>query len=47
MLNADPETSSAHAKLLSMLEKSAIEPDEVIMRINDTLQNLNFENEKT
>jgi len=42
LLNADPENHSAHAELL---RKSAVELDEVIIKINDTLKDLNFEND--
>lgn len=43
LLNTDPDTSATHAELLHMLEKSAIELDEIILKINDSLRDLNFE----
>lgn len=44
LLNADPDTSETQAELLHMLGKSAVELDEIIIKINDSLRNINFEN---
>lgn len=44
LLNADPDTSETQAELLHMLGKSAVELDEIIIKINDSLRDLNFEN---
>ncbi|QNK61496.1 PAS domain S-box protein [Pedobacter sp. PAMC26386] len=43
LLIADPETSAAHLELLNMLAKSASELDEIIIKINDSLKDINFE----
>ncbi|MBB5634601.1 PAS domain S-box-containing protein [Pedobacter cryoconitis] len=43
LLNVDPETSSAHAELLRMLGQSAIELDEIVIKINDSLKDANLE----
>lgn len=44
LLNADPDTSETQAKLLDLLGKSAVELDKIIIKINDSLRDLNFEN---
>lgn len=43
LLNTDPDIPQAQAELLQLLEKSAVELDEIIIKINDSLQDLNPE----
>lgn len=44
LLNTDPDTPETQAELLCMLGKSAVELDEIIVKINNSLRDLNFEN---
>lgn len=44
LLNTDPDTSEVQSELLNMLGKSAAELDEILLKINDSLKDLNLEN---